>query len=59
MILKEGLAALDTVADLVELEQVKARYLGKSGALTELLKQLGKLSPDAGTHYRPVRQHGL
>ena len=46
VILKEGLAALDTVADLVELEQVKARYLGKSGALTELLKQLGKLSPD-------------
>lgn len=46
MILKEGLAALDAVRDLVELEQVKARFLGKSGALTELLKQLGKLSPD-------------
>jgi len=46
VILKEGLAALDAAADLVELEQVKARYLGKSGALTELLKQLGKLSPD-------------
>ncbi|WP_374497770.1 phenylalanine--tRNA ligase subunit alpha [Vogesella indigofera] len=46
VILKEGLAALDAVADLVELEQVKARYLGKSGALTELLKQLGKLSPE-------------
>ncbi|MEQ6291759.1 phenylalanine--tRNA ligase subunit alpha [Vogesella sp. GCM10023246] len=46
VILKEGLAALDTVTDLVELEQVKARYLGKSGAMTELLKQLGKLSPE-------------
>ena len=46
VILKEGLAALDAAADLVELEQVKARYLGKSGALTELLKQLGKLSPE-------------
>ncbi|WP_147694744.1 phenylalanine--tRNA ligase subunit alpha [Vogesella mureinivorans] len=46
VILKEGLAALDAVTDLVELEQVKARFLGKSGALTELLKQLGKLSPD-------------
>ena len=31
-------------ADL--LEQVKARYLGKSGSLTELLKGLGKLAPD-------------
>lgn len=46
VILKEGLAALATVTDLVELEQVKARYLGKSGAMTELLKQLGKLSPE-------------
>ena len=27
----------------IELEQAKARYLGKSGALTELLKGLGKL----------------
>jgi len=35
-----------------ELENAKARYLGKSGALTELLKGLGKLSaaerPGAG-----------
>ena len=28
------------------LEQVKARYLGKSGSLTERLKGLGKLPPD-------------
>jgi len=28
------------------LEQVKARYLGKSGVLTEQLKQLGKLPPE-------------
>lgn len=28
------------------LEQVKARYLGKSGSLTERLKTLGKLPPD-------------
>lgn len=45
-ILEAGLAALDATADLVELEQVKARYLGKSGELTELLKQLGKLPPE-------------
>ncbi|MCQ9373937.1 phenylalanine--tRNA ligase subunit alpha [Methyloversatilis sp. XJ19-13] len=34
-------------ADAVALEQVKARFLGKSGSLTELLKGLGKLDPDA------------
>lgn len=45
-ILEAGLAALESVKDLIELEQVKAKYLGKSGELTELLKQLGKLPPD-------------
>jgi phenylalanyl-tRNA synthetase alpha chain len=35
------------VADGAQLEQVKARYLGKSGALTERMKGLGKLEPDA------------
>ncbi len=34
-------------ADSAQLEQAKARYLGKSGALTEHLKALGKLDPDA------------
>jgi phenylalanyl-tRNA synthetase alpha chain len=29
-----------------ELENAKARYLGKSGAVTELLKALGRLSPE-------------
>ncbi|MBV8660150.1 MAG: phenylalanine--tRNA ligase subunit alpha [Burkholderiales bacterium] len=45
-ILDQGLAALDATHDPVELENVKARYLGKSGALTELLKQLGALPPE-------------
>lgn len=45
-ILERGLAALHSVSDQVELEQVKARFLGKSGELTELLKQLGKLPPE-------------
>jgi len=36
-------AAID---DAAELEQAKARYLGKSGTLTELLKGLGKLPAD-------------
>jgi phenylalanyl-tRNA synthetase alpha chain len=37
------LAATTTVA---ELEQAKARFLGKTGSLTELLKGLGKLSAE-------------
>lgn len=37
-------AACQTMNDL---EQAKARYLGKSGALTEALKGLGKLSAEA------------
>lgn len=45
---------------LVELEQAKARYLGKNGALTELLKGLGKLSaeerPAAGAAINRVKQ---
>ncbi|MEO3957931.1 phenylalanine--tRNA ligase subunit alpha, partial [Chromobacterium piscinae] len=40
-ILQAGQAAVAAAADLIELEQVKARFLGKSGELTELLKQLG------------------
>ncbi len=45
-ILERGLAALQAVADQVELEQIKAKYLGKSGELTEQLKLLGKLPPE-------------
>jgi phenylalanyl-tRNA synthetase alpha chain len=35
--------AIDACTSIPELEQVKARFLGKSGSLTELLKGLGKL----------------
>ncbi|WP_269531004.1 phenylalanine--tRNA ligase subunit alpha [Chitinimonas sp. BJYL2] len=45
-ILDEGIVALAATDDAVELENVKARYLGKSGALTELLKQLASLPPE-------------
>ncbi len=45
-LLAAALAALNEVQDVVTLEQVKARYLGKSGEITELLKQLGKLPPE-------------
>lgn len=39
----EGIAELTAAPDLQALELVKARYLGKNGLLTELLKQLGQL----------------
>lgn len=42
-ILERAIAALQDVTDQVELEQIKATYLGKSGEITEQLKQLGKL----------------
>jgi phenylalanyl-tRNA synthetase alpha chain len=45
-IVKEALAAFASVDDAVQLEQAKARYLGKAGALTQLLKGLAKLPPD-------------
>jgi phenylalanyl-tRNA synthetase alpha chain len=59
-ILESGLAALDAVQDLVELEQVKARFLGKTGELTGLLKQLGKLPAEerkeTGAHINAAKQ---
>ena len=42
-ILHEALALFKRTEDAAALEQVKARYLGKSGTLTRLLKGLGKL----------------
>lgn len=45
-IINEATASLHATEDAVELENVKARYLGKNGILTELLKGLGKLSAE-------------
>ncbi len=44
-ILNQALHEFSALEDPVELEQAKARYLGKSGSVTELLKGLGKLDP--------------
>jgi len=35
--------AIAATSSVAELEQAKARFLGKAGSLTELLKSLGKL----------------
>ena len=45
-IVSEALAAFAATQDPDALEQIKARYLGKSGQITELLKGLGKLAPE-------------
>ena len=45
-IVAEARSVFDGVAEAAQLEQVKARYLGKTGVLTELLKGLGKLPAD-------------
>ena len=42
-IISEATSLLEGIEDPAELENVKARYLGKNGVLTELLKGLGKL----------------
>ena len=46
-LLTEALAAFTAAADAAALENTKARYLGKAGALTAQLKSLGTLAPDA------------
>lgn len=51
---------LSQAASLAALDQVRVQYLGKSGLLTEQLKQLGKLSPEerkaAGQEINNVKQ---
>ena len=46
-LVQQAAADFAAAADSAHLEQAKARYLGKSGSLTERLKSLGKLDPDA------------
>ena len=59
-ILDQAVKQFALISDEAELEQVKARYLGKEGSLTVLLKGLGKLSaeerPAAGARINQVKQ---
>jgi phenylalanyl-tRNA synthetase alpha chain len=59
-LIAEAQTALESVNSIADLEQVKARYLGKSGVLTEHLKGLGKLSaeerPAAGAAINVAKQ---
>jgi len=47
---EEALKAFSGATDLAVLEQLRVAYLGKKGALTEVLKGVGKLPPEQ----RPV-----
>ena len=46
---------IEAAADLAALDEVRVRYLGKKGALTELLKQLGKVPAEE----RPTRGQAI
>lgn len=45
-LLAEGIAAAETAENAQDLDQVRVEYLGKKGALSQLRKGLGKLSPE-------------
>ena len=45
-ILNDATISLKAVKSMPELEQTKAKYLGKSGSLTAQLKSLGSMSPE-------------
>ena len=57
---EETLGAISRAADVAALEEVRVRTLGKSGWLTEKLKELGKLAADqrkeAGARFNRVRE---
>ncbi len=59
-IVAAAVTEFDAVTDAPLLEQAKARYLGKSGSLTELLKALGKLPAEerkaAGAQINAAKQ---
>jgi phenylalanyl-tRNA synthetase alpha chain len=59
-LIAESLADFAACADMPALENAKAKYLGKTGALTDALKGLGKLSneerPAAGAAINVVKQ---
>jgi phenylalanyl-tRNA synthetase alpha chain len=59
-VVAEAIALFERAGSPAELEQAKARYLGKAGAITELLKGLGRLPaerrPEAGARINAVKQ---
>jgi phenylalanyl-tRNA synthetase alpha chain len=60
ILVREAIAKLSAIDAGAELENAKARYLGKTGSLTALMKELGKLSADekksAGARINEAKQ---
>jgi phenylalanyl-tRNA synthetase alpha chain len=58
--ISEAEAAIDEAGSLADLDQLRVRYLGKKGELTDLLKGLGKLPaeerPQAGQAINKAKQ---
>ena len=56
----KAVVAIETASDIAAVEELRVRYLGKKGALTNLLKNLGQLSaeerPKAGAEINAVKQ---
>ena len=56
----EAVVAIEAASDIAALEELRVSYLGKRGALTGLLKNLGQLSaeerPKAGAEITAVKQ---
>ena len=56
----EAVVAIEAALDIAALEELRVSYLGKKGALTGLLKNLGQLSaeerPKAGAEINAVKQ---
>ncbi|MBF6057347.1 MULTISPECIES: phenylalanine--tRNA ligase subunit alpha [Thiomicrorhabdus] len=59
-LISEAEEAIKSVTDLANLDEIRVQYLGKKGALTEVMKTLGKLSqeerPKAGQVINEAKQ---
>lgn len=62
-IVAQAQAEFTAITQAAELEQVKSRYLGKAGVMTELMKALGKLPaeqrPEAGSAINQAKERIL
>ncbi|MCC2625008.1 MAG: phenylalanine--tRNA ligase subunit alpha [Burkholderiales bacterium] len=47
IVLEQGLAELSSTKTIPELEQVKSRYLGKSGQISSLMQQIKSIAPES------------
>jgi len=55
----EALQALDAAGSLEDLNETRIKYLGKKGALTQVLRGMGKLSAEEAPPLRKGLPPGL